>query len=64
VQKSDEISDHYSLVYTLFSQGFKADSVLKYIRPITSATKDCFINNIPDHFLLLSIPDSLEELDF
>jgi len=41
----------------------KATPCYKYVRPITSATKDCFINNIPDQFHLLSIPDSLEELD-
>jgi len=35
----------------------------KYVRPITSATKDCFINNLPDQLHHFSIPDSLEELD-
>jgi len=34
----------------------------KYVRPVTSATKDCFINNLPDQFHHLSIPDSSEEL--
>jgi len=36
---------------------------IQYVRPITSATKDCFINNLPDQFHNLSILDSLEELD-
>jgi len=35
----------------------------KYVRPITSATKDCFINNLLNQFHHLSILDSLEVLD-
>jgi len=35
----------------------------KYVRPITYATKDCFINNLLDQFHHLSIPDSLDKLD-
>ncbi|MGL5904544.1 MAG: hypothetical protein ACRCZO_17810, partial [Cetobacterium sp.] len=35
----------------------------KYGRTITSTTKDCFVNNLPEQFHRLSIPDNLEELD-
>ncbi len=35
----------------------------KYCRTITSTTKDCFVNNLPDLSLFLSTSNSAEKLD-
>ena len=64
LQQSDDISDHYLVLCKLhLAKAAKPTPCFKYVRPITSATKDCFINNLPDQFHHLSIPDSLEELE-
>ena len=64
LQQSDDISDHY-LVSCKFhlAKAAKPTPCFKYVRTITSATKDCFINNLPNLFHHLSIPNSLEELE-
>ena len=64
LQQSDDISDHYLVSCKLhLAKAAKPTPCYKYVRPITSATKDCFINNLPDQFHHFSIPDSLEKLD-
>ena len=64
LQQSDDISDHYLVLCNLhLAKAAKPTPCFKYVRPITSATKDCFINNLPNQFHHLSISDSLEELD-
>jgi len=62
LQPSDDILDHY-LISCILNLAMVAKSTLcdKYARTINSNTKDCFINNLPDH--LLSIPVGLEELE-
>ncbi len=59
LQLSDDISDHY-LVSCIFH-------IAKAVKPtpctITSTTKDCFINNLPDLYQFLSISNSSEQLD-
>ncbi len=49
LQQSDDISDHY-LVLCIFhiAKAVKPTPCYKYGRTITSNTKDCFINNLPD----------------
>jgi len=62
--QSDDISDHVLVSCKLhLAKTAKTTPCYKYVRPITSATKDCFINNLPNQFHHLSIPNSLEELD-
>ncbi|MCL5130610.1 hypothetical protein, partial [Algibacter sp. L4_22] len=64
LQQSDDISDHYLVSCTLnLAKAAKPSPRFKYGRTITAATKDFFVNNLPHQFHLLSIPDSLEELD-
>ncbi|XP_058642125.1 uncharacterized protein LOC131546532 isoform X1 [Onychostoma macrolepis] len=64
LQQSDDISDHY-LVSCIFhiAKAVKPTSCYKYGRTITSTTKDCFINNLPDLSQFLSISNSSEQLD-
>ncbi len=63
LQQSD-ISDHY-LVLCIFhiAKAVKPTPCYKYGRTITSTTKDCFINNLPDISQFLSISNSSEQLD-
>ncbi|XP_058637889.1 uncharacterized protein LOC131544010 [Onychostoma macrolepis] len=63
-QQSDDISDHY-LVSCIFhiAKAVKPTPCYKYGRTITSTTKDCFINNLPDLSQFLSISNSSEQLD-
>jgi len=61
LQQSDDISDHY-LISFILNLAKVAKSTLSY-KYIPSATKDHFINNLPDQFVLASIPDRLEEPD-
>ncbi|MGL4481763.1 MAG: reverse transcriptase domain-containing protein, partial [Lactococcus garvieae] len=64
LQQSDDISDHYLVSCTLnLVKAAKPPPRFKYGRTITISTKDCFLNNLPHQYHLLSIPDSLEELD-
>ncbi len=71
LQQSDDISDHY-LVLCIFHIAkavkptpcyIKPTPCYKYGRTITSTTKDCFINNLPDLSQFLSISNSSEQLD-
>ncbi len=64
LQHSDDISDHY-LVSCIFhiAKAVKPTPCYKYGRTITSTTKDCFINNLPDLSQFLSISNSSEQLD-
>jgi len=63
-QQSNDISDHYLVSCKLhLAKAVKPTLCSKYARPITSATKDCFINDLPNQFHRLCILDSLEELD-
>ncbi|MGL5674454.1 MAG: reverse transcriptase family protein, partial [Plesiomonas shigelloides] len=64
LQQSDDVSDHYLVSCVLhLSKARKPPVCHKYVRTITSTTKNSFINNLPDQFHQLSKPDSLEELD-
>ena len=64
LQQSDDISDHYLVSCILhLVKAAKLPPCHKYGRTITSTTKDRFLNNLPDQFHRLSIPDSLEDLD-
>ncbi|XP_051728841.1 uncharacterized protein LOC127501090 [Ctenopharyngodon idella] len=64
LQQSDDISDHYLVSCILhLVKAAKLPPCHKYGRTITSTTKDHFINNLPDQFHRLSIPESLEDLD-
>ncbi len=56
LQQSDDISDHY-LVSCIFhiAKAIKPTPSYKYGRTITSTTKDCFVNNLPDLSRFLSI---------
>ncbi len=64
LQQSDDISDHY-VVSCIFhiAKAVKPTPCYKYGRTITSTTKDCFINNLPDLSQFLSISNSSEQLD-
>ncbi len=64
LQQSDDISDRY-LVSCIFhiAKAVKPTPCYKYGRTITSTTKGCFINNLPDLSQFLSISNSSEQLD-
>ncbi len=64
LQQSDDISYNY-VVSCIFHivKAVKPTPCYKYGRTITSTTKYCFINNIPDLSQFLSISNSSEQLD-
>ncbi len=64
LQQSDDISDHYLVLCKLhIAKTVNSTPCYKYGRTITSTTKDCFINNLPDLSQFLSIFNSTEKLD-
>ncbi len=62
LQQSGDISDHY-LVLCKLAKIVNSTPCYKYGRTITSTTKDCFVNNLPDLSQFLSISNSTEKLD-
>ncbi len=64
LQQSDDMSDH-CLVLCIFhiAKAVKPTPCYKYGTTITCATKDCFINNLPDLSQFLSISNSSEQVD-
>ncbi len=64
LQQSDDISDHYLVLYKLhIVKAVNSIPSYKYGRTITSNTKDCFVSNLPDLSQFLSISNSSEQLD-
>ncbi len=64
LQQSDDISDHYLVLCKLhIAKAVNSAHSYKYGRTITSTTKDCFVNNLPDLSQFLSISKSTEKLD-
>ncbi len=64
LQQSDDISDHYLVLCKLhIAKIVNSTPCYKYGRTITSTTKDCFVNNLPDLSQFLSISNSTEKLD-
>jgi len=60
-QSYRDISNHYLVLCILnLAKAAKQTSCYKY-RTITSNSKESFLNNLSDQFLLLGIPDSLEK---
>ncbi len=62
LQQSD-ISDRYLVLCKLHLAKAANSTLYKYGRTITSTTKDCFVNNLPDLSQFLSISNSAEKLD-
>ncbi len=63
LQQSDDISDHYLVLCKLhIAKTVNSTPCYKYGRTITSSTKDCFVNNLPDLSQFLSISNSAEKL--
>ncbi len=64
LQQSDDISDHYLVLCKLhIAKTVNSTPCYKYGRTITSTSKDCFVNNLPDLSQFLSISSSIEKLD-
>ncbi len=64
LQQSDDISDHYLVLCKLhIAKTVNSTPCYKYGRTITSTTKDCFVNNLPDLSQFLSTSNSAEKLD-
>ncbi len=64
LQQSDDILDHYLVLCKLhIAKTVNSTPCYKYGRTITSTTKDCFVNNLPDLSQFLSISNSTEKLD-
>ncbi len=64
LQQSDDISDHYLVLFKLhIAKALNSTPCYKYGRTITSTTKDCFVNNLPDLSQFLSTSISAEKLD-
>ncbi len=59
LQQSDGISDHYLVLCKLhIAKAVNSTPSYKYGRTITSTTKDCFANNLPDISQFLSTSNS------
>ncbi len=59
LQESNDISDHYLVLCKLhIATAVNSTPCYKYRRTITSTTKDCFVNNLPDLSQFLSISKS------
>ncbi len=64
LQQSDDISDLYLVLCKLhIAKAVNSTPSYKYGRTITSTSKDCFVNNLPDLSQFLSILNSAEKLD-
>ncbi len=64
MQQSDDIADHYLVLCKLhIAKTVNSTPCYKYGRTITSTTKDCFVNNLPDLSQFLSISNTTEKLD-
>ncbi len=63
LQQSNDISDHYLVLFKLHLAKAENSTPYKYGRTITSTTKDCFASNLPDLSKFLSISNSAEKLD-
>ncbi len=62
LQQSDDISDYYLVLCKLhIAKTVNCTPCYKYGRTITSTTKDCFVNNLPDLSQFLSISNSTEK---
>ncbi len=63
LQQSDDISDQYLVLCKLhIAKAVNSTLCYKYGRTITSTTKDCFVNNLPDTSQFLSTSNSAEKL--
>ncbi len=63
LQQSDDISDHYLVLCILhIAKVVYSTPCYKYGRTITSTTKNCFVDNLPDLSQFLSISNSSEKL--
>ncbi len=64
LQQSDDISNHYLVLCKLhIAKAVNYKKMYKHGRTITSTTKDCFVNNLPDLSKFLSTSNSAEKLD-
>ncbi len=62
LQQSDDISDHYLVLWKLpIAKAVNSAPSYKYGRTITSTTKDCFVSNLPDLSQFLSTSNSTEK---
>ncbi len=64
LQQIDYISDRYLVLCKLhIAKAVNSTPCYKYLRTITSTTKDCFVSNLPDLSQFLSMSNSAENLD-